>query len=357
MRIQRLLTGALWLALLFPLAGHADAGLISQRKKLGMIRKARVWQPVDVEKMDLLNGPGGFGSYKQGQPVPCKYEEKDPRNPLGGHSKKFPCWDEKGTRLKIKYGPDSNKEVFGEVAGSRLFWALGFWAEKMYSVKIVCENCPVDPWEDDGTQPRDTREFEPATIQTKLEGDSFYTDGYLGWSYDELEYISEKHGGAPKAQVDALILLTAFVNHVDNTPNQQKILCLPEDPDCEKPVLFVTDLGGTFGGKSASTSFRNWSRKKDVWKDPKRCVADLPGSSFKDPVISEAGRKFLAGLLGRLSEAQIHDLFQGARFDLLADFEYKIPTPDGRARKVTIDDWVQVFLRLRKQVQENTCPQ
>ena len=357
MKKNSLVKAAGW-GLLFCFIGqtrNAGAEVVSVYARKDILRRAKVWRKVDVASRDTLNGPQGEGAYAFNEKVPCKYEEKDPMHPLGGHSSKFPCWDASGERLKVKY---NHSEVFGEVAATRLFWALGFYAERMYSVQIVCENCPKDPWTDDGTQKRATRTFSMATVQKRLKGTPIeYKEG-LSWGFDELKYISEKSGGSSKAEVDALKLLSVLVNHVDNTANQQLLLCPEGDANCAHPIAYVTDLGGTFGGQNGTTNFRNWSRKKSVWKDPKKCVADFKGTSadYRDPKISEGGRKFLSGLLEQLTDKQLYDLFKSARFDVGAKEEYPIVTEGGKARSVTIDDWVREFKRRRKEIAAVRCP-
>jgi len=333
---------------------QASAKLVSAYEYKAAIRRGKVWKRVDVSKMDLLNGPQGKGSHGFMEEVPCKYEEKDPKNPLGGHTPKFPCWTAEKERLKVKY---NHNEVYGEVAGTRLFWALGFPAERMYPVTIVCENCPKDPWTDDGSQKRATRKFKKATVQKKLPGESIGVKKWTGWSWDELDWIDERAGGSPKADVDALRLLAVFVNHVDNTPNQQKVLCAEGDEKCKSPLLMVTDLGGTFGGKGGATSYRQWSKHK-IWKDKKACVASMRGTSdsFRDPVISERGRRKLTALLKRLSDKQITDLFKGSRFDILGGEEYPIVAANGKSRKVTIADWVAAFKKKRDDIATAKCP-
>ncbi|PCI38893.1 MAG: hypothetical protein COB53_04105 [Elusimicrobia bacterium] len=341
------------LALLFP--GAANAGKVSQYKFKKTIQRSRVWHSVEIEKRDVLNGPAGKGSYQLGQTVPCKYEEKDPNNPLGGHSPKFPCWDASGTRLKVKYDPKANPEVFGEIAGTRLFWALGFYAEKMYSVNIKCRNCPTDPWNDKGKQPRATRSFDPATLQTRLVGENIYMTQWHGWAYKELRWVKEKSGGSSKAEIEAFKLLAVFVNHGDNTSNQNRIVCFPGDEGCKSPILMVTDLGSTFGGQGG-TNFRHWEKRK-IWKDADACIANLESTDddFDDPVIKESGRKFLSELLSRLSDKQIGDIFRSARMDVLGQQLPKIRIK-GKARRVAVRDWVRVFKRRRKEISSAKCP-
>ena len=50
-------------------------------------------------------------------------------------------------------------------------------------------------------------------------------------------------------------------------------------------------------------NLKNW-RAERVWKDSPECVGNLPKSltgTLDNPVISEAGRRFLADLLSRLT--------------------------------------------------------
>lgn len=337
----------------------AASKIVSSEERTEVLKRAQVRVPVDPSAMDLRNGPNEPGLYKSGEVVSCTYEEKDPKNPLGGHSKKFPCWTADKTRLKVKYGGGENPEIFGEVAATRLFWALGFYAERMSSVKLVCDNCPADPWTSTAASPRAKRTFEPVSLQKRLPGTEISKTEGEGWTYDKLADIDPELGGATPAETDALILLTAFVNHGDNTPNQQRLVCPPGDDDCKKPIAYVTDLGGTFGGKGYYTSYKNWAKRANIWKDAKKCVADYTGTfeDFKDPVISEEGRKLLADLLDKLSEAQIRDLFLGARFDLLGKLDTPFIDEKGVSRQATVDDWTALFVKKRRQISEARCPE
>lgn len=336
-------------------AAWGPSKLVSREERQAVISRARLREAVDPSTRDILRGPEGEGSYAFDEEVRCKYEERDPLKPIGGHAKKFPCHDANGKRLKVKYDPSTNPEVIGEILGSRLFWALGFYAEKMYSVKIVCDNCPVDPFVSSST-PRATRTFKPATLQTRLAGTEVAEVLDEGWLFSELDDIDPKLG-ASRAEVDALKLLAVFVHHVDNTGNQQRLLCPADDEKCERPWMYVTDLGGTFGGRDSSTSYRLWSRR-GVWKDPAKCVAALEGTDagFRDPAISEEGRALLASLLGKLSDKQIADLFRAARVDVLAKNEPAVVGSDGKPHHVSVEDWAAAFKKKRAEIASARCP-
>ena len=49
----------------------------------------------------------------------------------------------------------------------------------------------------------------------------------------------------------------------------------------------------------------------------------MHGATFGEATISEGGRRLLAGRLTRLSERQVRDLFEGARFADFADAVWK----------------------------------
>jgi hypothetical protein len=180
-----------------------------------------------------------------------------------------------------------------------------------------------------------------------------------GWSWSELDDIGPESPKGARAQRDALKLLAAFIQHSDNKPSNQRILC-PEGQEvgktgCRAPVLMIHDLGITFGAAALmnqnknGASFVNWS-EVPVWKDPATCVAQLETRPFpgklRDPQISEAGRAFLAGLLVQLTDTQLRDLFEVARVTRRSTD----PSDNPDAPPATVDEWVNVFKLKRTQI-------
>jgi len=43
--------------------------------------------------------------------------------------------------VKVKFGAN-NKEVYAEVVATRLFWALGFYADSWFPVRVECHKLP-----------------------------------------------------------------------------------------------------------------------------------------------------------------------------------------------------------------------
>src|SRR6185369_15771759 len=120
---------------------------------------------------------------------------------MDGNTPKFACRVGEGDEVKVKFG-GSNGEVYGEVLSTRLLWALGFGADRMYPVKVICRKCP----ERLGGILRENgdRIFDPAAIERKMEGKELDSDGREGWKWSELDKVSEEAGGASRAERDAL---------------------------------------------------------------------------------------------------------------------------------------------------------
>jgi hypothetical protein len=327
--------------------------------RVSVIAHAKVWQPTDVSARDLKAGPAAPKAFALGETVSCTYVKEK----LGGKTPKFSCKTDENDHLKVKYGGD-NGEVYAEVLGTRLLWALGFGADHMYSVRVVCRDCPSLF---NGVI-RSAKEsiFDPAAIERKMPGEGFRPDE--GWSWKELDLIDENAGGATRAERDALKLLAVFMQHTDTKPEQQRLLCLGEAKadhagkgpmPCAQPFMMVQDLGVTFGhankfneGKPGSANLVEWA-KAPVWQDEHSCVGNLPKSAtgtLDNPPISEEGRRFLADLLTQLSDQQIHDLFETARVTL------RLRDPrDISSGFPTIDEWVAAFKQKRAQIVDRHC--
>ena len=306
--------------------------------------------------MDLRAGPKGADAFPPNQAVTCDYTEA----PRHGATRKFHCALPDGDVIKVRYGAN-NGEVQASVLATRLLWALGFQADRVYPVRVTCRGCSADPWTNRGSR-NEVHEFDPAVIERKPVGRVMLdNDGkQSGWSWRELDLVDASLGGAPQAQRDGLTLLAVFMQHSDSKSDQQRFLCVDgftADGQCREPFLMIHDVGMTFGhantwnkGSSGSVNFDNWSTTP-IWRDPAACVGHLSQShtgTLGDPRISEAGRKFLADLLVQLSDQQLRDLFEVAgvtrRFD-----------PSGKASPVPVENWIQAFNQKRNEIVTNRC--
>jgi hypothetical protein len=317
-----------------------------------VIVRSRVWRRTDIRSMNLRIGPTAPGSFAPGETVTCEYVDKK----LPGRSPKFACQLPNGDELKVKYG-GANGEVYGEVAASRLLWALGFGADHMYSVRVICRGCPERIG---GILRRNgDRIVDPAAVERKMPGKELFGE----WDWDELDVVDESSGGATTAERDALKLLAVMLQHSDSKPQQQRVVCIDEEGEndaCATPLMMINDLGVTFGRANAfnqqpraSVNLAEWAALP-IWKDAGTCVGNLSGSftgTLKYPVVSDEGRQFLANLLMQLSDQQLHDMFEAARVHL------RPRAPErGVSGFPTIDEWVTAFKQKRAEIVDRRCP-
>jgi hypothetical protein len=263
--------------------------------------------------------------------------------------------------IKVRYGAN-NGEVEGQVLATRLLWALGFAADRVYPVRVTCRGCSADPWTNRGSR-NEVHEFDPAVIERKPFGHEMWEDDdkRSGWSWSELNLVDASQGGAPREQRDGLKLLAVLMQHTDTKSEQQRLLCISDQltaaGECEQPFLLLHDVGLTFGhantfnhNSSGSVNLDAWSRTP-VWRDAANCVGHLSKShtgTLGDPRISEAGRKFLADLLVQLTDRQLRDLFEVARVDRRTD-------SSGNVSAAPVAEWVSVFDRKRSEIVTNHC--
>jgi hypothetical protein len=345
------------------------------------LARARVWLPPErpLARADLGTTQAGRDR------LVCKFLPQK----TSGRTPKFDCVFQDGSVLKVKY---DSPEVHSEVAASRLLAALGFGADRMHFVeRLRCFGCPKRPHvmlqclsspfdavrrDCEAIYGRKTPEggvalevdyakytdFENVSVEERKDGKAIRTEQREGWGFDELEAAQAKGGGDSRAHRDALRLLAAFLNHWDNRSDNQRLLCLPgaEGPgegECRRPFAYLNDIGGTFGHvagpkRERKLALDGW-KSVPVFKDPRRCVVaiqspPLHGATFQEAVISEAGRRFVAQRLGRLTPAQIHDLFEGAGFRRYAS---------GDAAERDLANWVAAFQQKVRQItKRSACP-
>jgi hypothetical protein len=310
----------------------ADASFVAPPVRDAVLESAQVWKPpaVPVSRASLAANPEDSRGFAEDSEVFCRFLLQK----VGGATPKFNCQLPDGDVIKVKYGT-GNAELFAEVAASRLLSTLGFAADRMYIVrKVRCAGCPPVPFPvlrclsetgleqaclPGGIRKDHSVDFEPAVIERRLEGRIVESYEDQGWAWYELDRVSPRAGGAPRAHVDALRLLAVVLAHWDNKAENQRLVCPPgadrADGGCSSALAIIQDLGATFG--PFKLDLPNW-RSTPVWTDPVDCrvsMAHLPfgGATFTPRQISEEGRQLLLQLLEQLTADQIEQLFTHAR--------------------------------------------
>jgi len=328
------------------------------------MRRAKVWVEPDTPMASAQLGANPDERFRRDQIVDCRFEP----GKATGNTPQFDCVLPGDHTVKIKYGADS-AEVFTEVLASRLLSALGFPTDRMYVVAAVrCAGCPVRPFQAmqcmgrKGATERGclgridysrARIFTDAVIESPIRGRRAEEGKRRGWSWEELEKVDPKAGGAPRPHADALRLMAVFLAHWDNKPEDQRLVCLGEDERdtrCARPLAMVQDIGATFGPNKAN--LQGWMAAP-IWTNASACTVSMRGlpyggSTFPDVRISEDGRAFLADRLGRLTPGQVSDLFAGARIERYRRRE---------GATSTVRQWVDGFMSTVSQIVDRPpCP-
>ena len=337
------------------------AKTVTAEERVDALSRASVWRPPPpIARASFVPRP------QQPKMQTCTFEI----SALNGTAPKFDCRLADGEKIRVKYG--RSPEVPSEVASTRLLHALGFGADDITLFERVrCYGCPDEPfltmktlgfagaqdWYAKVMNPKAFKDFEWAAVERKHPGRAIETEEVEGWAFFELDLIDPRKGGAPRAHVDALRLLAVFMAHWDNKSENQRLVCIsekdwPEGGRCARPFALMQDVGAAWGPRKVD--LEEWA-KAPIWSDRASCTTSMDhlpyhGATFQPVKISEAGRRHLAGLLSQLSDQQLHDLFQSARFEHVSGML-------GNRKAAPIGDWVAAFKAKTAQITGGpACP-
>jgi len=371
----------------------------SGEERLSYIDQAATWRPIDTANLDVMAVPAeliGNKGYEFGQTIRCTFIEPDSDpDPFGeGQTPKFHCMTPNGKSIKVKYGL-KNSEVYGEIAGSRLLWALGFGSDANYSVRVECDHCPRDPWTwitmsrgeralfASGVRPRNWADkatlerklqrgrqlFLPATVEVKFKGDKVESREDQGWTFPEFRHIfgtSDPAAAEERVHRHALALLLGTIGYADSKDGNQRLVCLQSElaldgkSTCHKSFLLAHDLGWTFGNgynllrPTAPSKMRidQW-RDLPVWRDSKACLTEvhpIVAGTLRGIPISEAGRMFLLGRYALLSRTQKIDVFRAARV------EFQQYSGETHEKWGSPEEWVDILDQKFAEISRVRCP-
>ena len=137
---------------------------LTTAERAALITRAQVWKATDIAKMNIKAGPQMKGAFAPGETVTCGYVKER----LGGRTPKFSCAIAPEDNVKVRYAR-WNGEIYAGVAATRLLWALGFGADALYPVHVLCRGCPPELAAEGRTEPGAIL-FDAAAIERKMPG-------------------------------------------------------------------------------------------------------------------------------------------------------------------------------------------
>ena len=252
--------------------------------------------------------------------------------------------------IKVKYtdGGNRGREVYTEVAAGRFFWALGLPADRMFAVRVWCDGCTEDPFKDikseaDNRRSDTTSFFPHASIESPFPGRKIETEDDEGWdwgdAYDESAWSDEQ-----RVEFEAYVLAANMIHFHHGLSKQNTLACEdghwdPGNGLCSKPVMYLDDMGSSFGGGSSRGEYDKYRNNK-VFSNHGTCKlrADLAGFGR----VSEAARRFLVERLEGFDEPVVRGIFEVAGF-----------TEDTTG--ASADRWTAVFMERIVEVRTAAC--
>ncbi len=224
--------------------------------------------------------------------------------------------------IKVKYtnGGNRGREVHTEVAAGRFFWALGLPADRMFAARVWCDGCSEDPFEDirsaaDNVRGNATSFFPHASVESPFPGRKIETEDDEGWDWGDA-YDESAWSDAQRVEFEAYVLAANMIHFHHGLSKQNTLACADGhwDPDtglCSKPVMYLDDMGASFGGGRSRGEYDKYRGNK-VFANRSTCElrADLAGFGR----VSEAARRFLVERLNGLDEPVVRAIFEVAGF-------------------------------------------
>jgi hypothetical protein len=299
--------------------GRPDSNQVSQSPEKTTSAAPVLWQdPADISSRDLRFGQGGESHAPQG--TVFKFVKED----LSGTNPKLIVSDEAGQTWKMKLGAEAKPEV----AASRLVWAVGYFTNENYFLpQLQITGLPAhlhrgQHFISAGGEVHDARMQRMDKSEEK--------EGNWKWKQDPFTGSRELNG---------LRTLMALINNWDLKDVNNKIIIEKGDGG-RREIYYVSDLGASFGPSgivlglyksrgnlAAYRSSRFVTKLTPQYVNfgtPRRAtlleLADPPQYVMRLHLrwigrnIPRADAKWMAGLLERLSPAQIRDAFRAAGY-------------------------------------------
>lgn len=266
--------------------------------------RAVMWEPVNIKQRDLYLGPGGTAWRPNLRRLTFVEKEK------GGNNLKYRIKDGSGRVWVAKIADESRPET----AAARLLWAIGYKTEINYLA------------------PRLTIPTKGQYTNVSLEARPAHIKRGERWDWNDNPFVGTN-------ELKGLKIMMAMINNWDIKADNTAILNAGNQRH-----YIISDLGSSFGKLPMSSGFLlnrmrrsvdrpdQFAKSKFINGIDKDGFVDLAYNSKHSGVMDDItveDARWLARLLGQLSDRQINDAFRAANYSVS---ERRILTNTFRAR-------------------------
>ena len=281
----------------------------------------------------------------------------------------------KAEHVKIKYlkppfpahDPRFN-EVFTAVAATRFMWVLGFPADHVYPVSTAsCIGCGEDPFgnklSNNAASLKDSPNiFKVANVERELPLDEINPQDDETWSWTDTNkfYSDGEWTHQQKVEYDAYRLALGLIHYHNALPQQNRLDCAEWDPAatgstkvCRKPLIYVHDLGSTFGKKRSGFDlfgtnprgvFSAWE-PQTVFTNAAHC--ELRANLLGDKQVLKEAQDLMVQRVGRLDRDTVKSIFRVARFQMTDQKQIQRLRSKGtqNVEEAALDEWTDTFMK------------
>ena len=316
-------------------------------------------EPIPVDDMKVV-----IEKDKSGQKSAALYPRNDNENEH----------EIKADRFKVKYlkppYPGHNprfNEVFTAVATTRIMWVLGFPADHVYPAAAAnCVGCTDDPFgskvADNKASLKDTPvTFKIVNAERELPWDQIDPEDDETWSWaDAAKFYSDgEWTHQQKVEFDAYRLALGLIHYYNALPQQNRLVCGEWEPAvagqpkvCRKPMIYVHDLGSTFGKKRGGFDLFGTNPRgifdayapQTVFANPGNC--ELRATLLGDKQVLKEAQDLMVQRLARLDRETVKLIFRVARFEMMDQKQVKRLRVAGSQNvdDAALDEWTNAFM-------------
>jgi len=292
----------------------------------------------------------------------------------------------KADHFKIKYlkppYPDHKprfNEVFTAVATTRVMWVLGFPADHVYPAGgASCIGCTDDPF---GKKLADNKVslkeapavFKIVNAERDLPWDQINPEDDETWSWtDAAKFYSDgEWTHQQKVGFDAYRLALGLIHYYNALPQQNRLVCAAWEPAaaghgkvCGKPVIYVHDLGSTFGKKRSGFDLLGTNPRgsfeayepQTVFLNPGNC--ELRATLLGDKQVLKEAQDLMIQRLARLDRETVKSIFRVSRFNMMDQKQVRRlrAASSQNVDEAALDEWTNAFLKRIDEVRTaNNC--
>ena len=277
----------------------------------------------------------------------------------------------KADRVKIKYlkppFPNHNprfNEVFTAVAATRFMWVLGFPADKVYPAGAVsCVGCGPDPFGnklgDNKASLKDAPEvFKVVNVERELDLDQIAPEDDETWSWTDAArfYSDGEWTHQQKVEFDAYRLALGVIHYHNALPQQNRLVCAQWDAGnskhCAKPMMYVHDMGSTFGKKRSAFDFAGTNPRgiysawqpQTVFANAGNC--ELRATLLGDKQVLKEAQDLMIQRVAKLDKETVKAIFRTARFQMADQGQIKRLKSSGsqNPEEDALEEWTNTFM-------------